>query len=143
MAKYKLYCLDDDRTMEFELEPKQFLELKRFLKELKEPVKVDFKMVLDSYNRICGSVGMRSATKLTDKRRRAIQTALKKGFDLESIFRKAAASPFLQGNNDRKWVASFDWIIQPNNLLKVEEGQFDPAKPAAGSSPARYEGNGW
>lgn len=39
--------------------------------------------------------------------------------------KKAAASDFLNGKNDRGWVADFDWIIKPNNFIKVLEGNYD------------------
>lgn len=40
---------------------------------------------------------------------------------------KCAASDFLSGKNDRGWMASFDWAIQPtkNNILKTLEGGYD------------------
>jgi uncharacterized protein YdaU (DUF1376 family) len=34
-------------------------------------------------------------------------------------------SPFLNGVNDRKWVASFDWLIKPDTATKVLEGKYD------------------
>ena len=39
--------------------------------------------------------------------------------------KKAAASDFLNGKNDSGWVADFDWIIKPNNFIKVLEGNYD------------------
>jgi hypothetical protein len=49
--------------------------------------------------------------------------------DWEIIFRMCAESPFLNGNNDRKWAASFNWIIEgPDNGLKVLEGRYTPVK---------------
>ena len=43
-----------------------------------------------------------------------------------SIVQRIAASPFCCGENDRGWRASFDWLIQPDTLLKVLEGKYDP-----------------
>lgn len=39
--------------------------------------------------------------------------------------KKAAESDFLNGKNDRGWVADFDWMIKPNNFIKVFEGNYD------------------
>lgn len=39
--------------------------------------------------------------------------------------KKAAESDFLNGKNDRGWVADFDWMIKPNNFIKVLEGNYD------------------
>lgn len=42
--------------------------------------------------------------------------------------RRIAASPFCRGENDRGWRASFDWLLQPDVLLKTLEGKYDPRK---------------
>jgi len=36
----------------------------------------------------------------------------------------AAASSFLNGRNDRGFIATFDWIVRPNNFPKVLEGNY-------------------
>ena len=33
-------------------------------------------------------------------------------------------SNFLKGQNDRGWVITFDWLIKPNNFIKVLEGNY-------------------
>jgi hypothetical protein len=39
---------------------------------------------------------------------------------------KVAVSSFCNGDNDRKWVASFDWFIaNDNNYVKALEGKYD------------------
>ena len=49
-------------------------------------------------------------------------------FDL--LFKKAEASSFLKGENDRNWVATFDWLIKADNIAKVLNGNFDNKKKA-------------
>ena len=44
---------------------------------------------------------------------------------VEDVFRKAARSDFMNGRNQRGWVASIDWILLPNNFLKVLDGNYD------------------
>lgn len=34
-------------------------------------------------------------------------------------------SSFCQGKNDRGWVASFDWFIRPDTVVKIMEGKYD------------------
>jgi len=46
---------------------------------------------------------------------------------LMTVTKKAAASDFLNGRNDRGWVANFDWLIRPTNYPKVLEGNYDNA----------------
>lgn len=129
MAKYKLHDLERDNVLDLELTAEQFGELKRFLKELKSPREgTDYKQILEQYNSICGNLP--PATKLTEKRKRAISRLIKDGCDLDELFRKAAQSRFLGGDNSRKWHASLDWLLIPSNALKVIEGNYSPITPA-------------
>ena len=41
------------------------------------------------------------------------------------MVRKAAQSDFLNGKNNRGWIANFDWVILPTNFQKVVEGNYD------------------
>lgn len=44
----------------------------------------------------------------------------------EQIFLKIAKTPFLLGQNNTGWTASFDWIINnEENALKVLEGNYE------------------
>ena len=38
-------------------------------------------------------------------------------------------SSFLKGQNKNNWVITFDWLIKPNNFIKVLEGNYDDVKP--------------
>lgn len=38
-------------------------------------------------------------------------------------------SSFLKGQNKNNWVITFDWLIKPNNFIKVLEGNYDDIKP--------------
>ena len=97
--KFKLYDYENDRSTDIELTPSQWKELQAFLKELKNPPTHDYKAVLDCFNRICSKLP--PATRLTDKRRRAIVKAQKDGYDLEQVFRTAAQSAFLRSEERR------------------------------------------
>jgi len=41
------------------------------------------------------------------------------------VISKASMSDFLNGKNQRGWVASFDWLFLPTNFPKVLEGNYD------------------
>lgn len=42
------------------------------------------------------------------------------------LFRKVSESKFLNGDNDRSWKASFDWVFENDkNWVKVMEGNYD------------------
>lgn len=54
---------------------------------------------------------------------------------LESIS-NIAKSKFLKGENDRGWIITFDWLVRPNNFIKVLEGNYTdkdkPKRPTSG-----------
>lgn len=129
MSKYKLYDIERDRTLEFDLTPSQFEELKSFLKGLKNPPEMDYRLVLERFNTTCRNLP--PATRLTDKRRRAIAKLIKDKFDLDELFRKASESAFLGGKNSQKWRASLDWLLIPSNAVKVIEGNYAPPSATA------------
>ena len=50
------------------------------------------------------------------------------------MIRKAAASDFLNGRNERGFTATFDWLIRPANFIKVIEGNYDNNKNYSNSN---------
>ncbi len=129
MSKYELHDLERNTVLELELTDEQFGELKRFLKELKKPCEgINFRLILDQYNSVCKNLP--PATRLTEKRKRAIARLIKDGYNIDELFRKAAQSSFLGGENKQKWHASLDWLLIPTNALKVIEGNYSPIAPA-------------
>ncbi|EJW90460.1 hypothetical protein EVA_21438 [gut metagenome] len=51
------------------------------------------------------------------------------------MIRKAAASDFLNGRNERGFTATFDWLIRPANFVKVIEGNYDSNKNYSNGNP--------
>ena len=45
--------------------------------------------------------------------------------DFVTMFKKAEASRFLKGENDRKWSACLGWMIKDNNMQKILNGEYD------------------
>lgn len=43
---------------------------------------------------------------------------------LADAVRQATTSDFLNGKNDRGWVADIDWMLRPNNYVKILEGNY-------------------
>jgi len=52
----------------------------------------------------------------------------------ESVITRLADSPFCSGKNDRGWLASFDFLIEPETQHKALEGKYD----AKESKPTDY-----
>lgn len=88
----------------------------------------EFKSILGLWNSRCELKGI---TRMTDRRKQALACRLKEYG--EESFRKLIeninASSFLKGQNDRGWTATFDWVIKPNNYVKVLEGNYLDNKP--------------
>ena len=80
--------------------------------------------VKDLYNTIC--VSFPTLRVLSDKRKDAIKNILSKYSteDVRTVFENAENSSFLKGKNDRKWSATFDWMMNEDNLVKILEGNY-------------------
>lgn len=63
---------------------------------------------------------------LSDKQSSAIIDSVNRfGFEgVKHCFELAEDSDFLKGNNKQGWIAGFDWLIQPENVLKVLNGNY-------------------
>ena len=61
---------------------------------------------------------------------------------LVSVFKKAAVSDFLNGKNNRNFVASFDWLLKPTNFPKVLEGNYDNPINTKPTDPLTANANG-
>jgi len=58
----------------------------------------------------------------------------------ENLFSQMAKTPFLEGQNDRGWVATFDWIIADgNNAIKVLEGNYSNTRASRSRFKAERE----
>lgn len=81
--------------------------------------------IFNDYNRICKNLP--EAKMLTKNRREIIGARLHDvGRDtIVTMLEKAANSKFLAGENNRNWVASFDWVLKPGNFAKILEGKYD------------------
>jgi hypothetical protein len=90
-----------------------------------KPEKVELNNVVDEFNQVVSRLP--KVTALTTKRRNTIQQRIKEhGREAVSVcFDKAGKSDFLCGINDRGWMASFDWIMKPENFVKIIEGNYD------------------
>lgn len=68
---------------------------------------------------------------LTPKRRaHAIARLRDATIDIwRDVIARIEASAFCRGQNDRGWVATFDWLLQPETRVKVLEGKYDNRVP--------------
>ena len=89
--------------------------------------KINYQSLIQFFNDETQGVFGTVRTPLSKKRRGSIRARVKDfgvaGF--EEMVRKAYRSDFLKGNGKQGFVASFDWMIRPNNFQKIIEGNYD------------------
>lgn len=85
-----------------------------------------------------------SIKQLSDARKKMLKARVREfGKEaLVSVFRKAAVSDFLNGKNNRNFIASFDWLLKPTNFPKVLEGNYDNPVNTKASDPLTANANG-
>ena len=88
-------------------------------------VRIDYNEIKDFYNQHCPSLP--SVRTLSEARKKAIKARLNvySTEDIFEAFRKAEASDFLKGKNNRNWQADFDWIMKDANIAKILDGKYD------------------
>ena len=84
----------------------------------------DMEHVQEIFNKTC--IFFKPCSVITKTRSDKIKKLLKQfSFeDVKEVFEKANSSVFLQGKNDQGWVATFDWLIEIDNFVKVKEGNY-------------------
>ena len=63
---------------------------------------------------------------ISEKRKKALSARIREHGknSLADVVRQATSSDFLNGKNDRGWVADIDWMLRPNNYVKILEGNY-------------------
>jgi len=74
---------------------------------------------------------MPKVEKLTDKRKGYVNARYAEyGIEkITTVLRIAGSSDFLNGKNDRVWKADFEWLMRPENFVKVLEGKYGSIQP--------------
>lgn len=118
---------------------------------LKKDCDIDFKKLAEYFNTKVPSGGIPQVRSISSKRKSAI-LAREKEYGKEAIIQvidNAATSQFLNGDNERGWRASFDWLFCKNNFPKVFEGNYrnTPARQSGtalhNSEAKDYSEGGW
>ncbi len=116
------------RTEQEGKEVKEVKEKKEAL--LSKPNGLDPAAFLAVWNSVCSVAGLPKVRTLKDQRRAKAIKRWREDFggSVErwgAYCRKIAAAPHLTGDNDRGWKASLGWVIEPGNMEKIQEGNYD------------------
>ena len=102
-----------------------------------EKEEINFLGFMDFFNRTMQEhkAVIATITDMTKKRREAVGARSRKygKESLEKVVVLAATSAFLNGENDKSWVADFNWLFKPNNFVKVLEGNYNHNLPTNNS----------
>lgn len=122
---------DGDGDGDYEINKKEEEE------EEKTPQK--YLPILDEWNKL----PVQNIRLISGKRLQMLRARVKQ-FSIDDVLKAIQSinkSPFLLGDNKRKWQITFDWFVAPNNFPKVLEGnylpkedesRFDKVKPQQG-----------
>jgi len=83
--------------------------------------------------------------KLNDRRRQKCRLRFADSFggdeeQWRALCRSIRGSPFLLGQNDRGWRADFDFALNEQNILKIQEGKYDGRPSENGGLSRRQVG---
>ncbi|WP_430735150.1 hypothetical protein [Halodesulfovibrio aestuarii] len=129
----------DDSGVHVEAEPEPILEPEAVKGKTKAQEEDDFFFeVAALYNAILVDEQpegrkLTKLTKLTDKRKKLIRTRMKSDAEFqdlggwETYFTRVHNCPLLMGDVNA-WSADFEWLLNVGNMLKVQEGNYLPAK---------------
>jgi uncharacterized protein YdaU (DUF1376 family) len=87
-------------------------------------IKIDYEFIINIYHNLCPN--MAKVEKLTDQRKGFIRARFAEyGIEkITTVLRTAGESEFLNGHNEKVWKADFEWLMRPNNFIKVLEGKY-------------------
>ena len=105
---------------------------------------IDFKSFIEFFNSTMDAAGSQISRlhTISDRRKAALNARTKEHGKqaLATVVRKAAASDFLNGGGGRQFIATFDWLMRPNNFPKVLDGNYDnkdiAPKPTTTQNPS-------
>lgn len=91
--------------------------------------------LFDKWNELAKQIGLRQAQRLTKKRKGHANARIKDGYlerwpEIEAAIR---GSDWHQGNNEKGWVADFDWFLHPDKVWTLVE----KSAPVESSAPQR------
>ncbi len=88
--------------------------------------------VEEAWNDLAADCGLPKIAKLTALRKRKAACRIREHpfEDWAAALAAIRRSRFLRGDNDRGWRATFNWLLQPETITKLLEGQYDEQKAA-------------
>ena len=105
-------------------------------KEVEENIKIEVDIIKEKWN----SLGLNKLTSIKNKRLSHVKARIKE-VGKEEFYKAIESinhSSFLKGENDRGWTINFDWFINPNNFIKVVEGNYLDKKSKSCKNKSKF-----
>lgn len=126
---YDLYQSDNDQTNKQVTNDQQTTNKQlTTTKEIKNIRNKEDIIIADSiveyFNGVC--IDLPKVIKVTDKRKKHILARLNEFSkeDVKKVIDLTSQSNFLNGKNKNGWTASFDWIMEKSNFIKILENNY-------------------
>lgn len=99
------------------------------IKESRIQNEIDFEKLCELWNQQMNdnNCTIPQIQRITDRRKQAVLSRLREFSkdDILKVIENCARSDFLNGRNNRNFIASFDWAFLPNNFIKILEGNYN------------------
>ena len=88
------------------------------------------KEFIDTVIKKWNDIGLNVVRNIKGKRLDSLHARIKEYSkdDVLTVIENVKYSDFLKGNNNRNWTADIDWILKPNNFIKILEGNYNKGK---------------
>ena len=96
--------------------------------------------VVETFHLMCPNLP--HVKNITPARKSAIKARAKEYSynEIGNVFQKVSESSFLNGDNEKNWMATFDWIMSPRNFIKIlEDNYINKSKNEKSNNKKRYE----
>ena len=101
-------------------------------KSAQNPALIDFEKFVEFFNQEIDANNsvIPHIKAITEKRKKMIHSRIREHGknSLAEVVRLMASSDYLNGKNDRGWAADIDWMLKPNNYIKIIEGNYQDNK---------------
>lgn len=101
-------------------------------KERDIDIDINTKVFIEKWN----SLGLNKLINIKNKRLKSLKARVKE-YGIEKVMEaidNINQSDFLKGKNDRGWQIDFDWLMKPNNFIKVLENKYKSNEPVIQAS---------
>ena len=101
-------------------------------KERDIDIDINTKVFIEKWN----SLGLNKLINIKNKRLKSLKARVKE-YGIEKVMEaidNINQSDFLKGKNDRGWQIDFDWLMKPNNFIKVLENKYKSNEPVIQTS---------